>query len=91
VNHYLGFVAISIAVLVFPGPSILLIIANSLQRGRWVGLFTVAGGLVAMGVQRTTRSVGTQLWFGRGRGLYRRTHEPGHHAVFRGVLSTVFE
>jgi homoserine/homoserine lactone efflux protein len=58
VNHYLGFVAISIAVLVFPGPSILLIIANSLQRGRWVGLFTVAGGLVAMGVQLGVALVG---------------------------------
>jgi homoserine/homoserine lactone efflux protein len=51
VNHYLTFVGISIAVLVFPGPSILLIVANSLQRGRVVGLYTVAGGFVAMVVQ----------------------------------------
>jgi len=48
---FLTFVFISIAVLVFPGPSILLIVANSMQRGRIVGLYTVAGGLVAMGVQ----------------------------------------
>jgi homoserine/homoserine lactone efflux protein len=48
---YAAFVFISIAVLVFPGPSILLIIANSLQRGVAVGLFTVAGGVMAMLVQ----------------------------------------
>jgi homoserine/homoserine lactone efflux protein len=48
---FLAFVFISIAVLVFPGPSILLIVANSMQRGRIVGLYTVAGGLVAMGAQ----------------------------------------
>lgn len=57
-NHYLAFVGISIAVLVFPGPSILLIVANSLQRGRIVGLYTVAGGLVAMGVQLAVALVG---------------------------------
>jgi homoserine/homoserine lactone efflux protein len=50
-NVYLAFIAISIAVLVFPGPSILLIIANSLQRGTLAGLYTVAGGIVAMLVQ----------------------------------------
>ncbi len=48
---FIAFIFISIAVLVFPGPSILLIVANSMQRGRVVGLYTVAGGLVAMGVQ----------------------------------------
>ena len=50
-NIYLAFIGISIAVLVFPGPSILLIIANSLQRGTVAGLYTVAGGIVAMLVQ----------------------------------------
>jgi threonine/homoserine/homoserine lactone efflux protein len=57
-NHYFIFVGLSVAVLVFPGPSILLIVANSLQRGRVVGLFTVAGGLVAMGVQIAVAMVG---------------------------------
>jgi threonine/homoserine/homoserine lactone efflux protein len=51
VGVYAAFVFISIAVLVFPGPSILLIIANSLQRGVVVGLFTVTGGVMAMLVQ----------------------------------------
>ena len=50
-NVYIAFIGISIAVLVFPGPSILLIIANSLQRGTVAGLYTVAGGIVAMLVQ----------------------------------------
>jgi threonine/homoserine/homoserine lactone efflux protein len=48
---YIAFIAVSLGVLVFPGPSILLIVANSLQRGRRVGLYTVAGGLVAMAAQ----------------------------------------
>jgi homoserine/homoserine lactone efflux protein len=50
-NVYIAFIGISIGVLVFPGPSILLIIANSLQRGIVAGLYTVAGGIVAMLVQ----------------------------------------
>jgi homoserine/homoserine lactone efflux protein len=50
-NVYIAFIGISIGVLVFPGPSILLIIANSLQRGTVTGLYTVAGGIVAMLVQ----------------------------------------
>jgi homoserine/homoserine lactone efflux protein len=50
-NVYIAFIGISIAVLVFPGPSILLILANSLQRGTVAGLYTVAGGIVAMLVQ----------------------------------------
>jgi threonine/homoserine/homoserine lactone efflux protein len=45
---FIAFVFISTAVLVFPGPSILLIVANSLQRGSIVGLYTVAGGMAAM-------------------------------------------
>ncbi|MGI9291424.1 MAG: LysE family translocator [Gammaproteobacteria bacterium] len=57
-NHYLGFVGLSIAVLVFPGPSILLIVANSLQRGRVIGLFTVAGGLIAMAAQIAVAIIG---------------------------------
>ena len=50
-NAYLAFVGVSIAILVFPGPSTLLIAANSLRRGRTVGLYTVVGGIGAMVVQ----------------------------------------
>ena len=55
---YVAFIGVSIAVLVFPGPSILLIVANSLRRGRTVGLYTVAGGLVAMAIQLVVALVG---------------------------------
>ena len=50
-NLYLAFIGISLAVLLVPGPSILLIVANSLQHGRVIGLYTVTGGLVAMAIQ----------------------------------------
>jgi homoserine/homoserine lactone efflux protein len=58
---FLAFIFISIAVLVFPGPSILLIVANSMQRGRLIGLYTVAGGLVAMGVQLLVAVAGLNI------------------------------
>ena len=48
---YIAFVGISIAVIVVPGPSILLIIANSLQAGVRPGLYTVAGTSIGMLIQ----------------------------------------
>jgi len=57
-NLYIAFVGISIGVIVFPGPSILLIIANSLQQGVRSGLYTVAGGWVAMLLQVTVALIG---------------------------------
>lgn len=57
-NLYIAFVGISIGVIVFPGPSILLIIANSLQQGVVAGLYTVAGGAVAMLLQLLVALVG---------------------------------
>jgi len=50
-NVYFAFIGVSVAVLVFPGPSILLIVANGLQRGVVAALYTVAGGIVAMLLQ----------------------------------------
>jgi len=49
----LAFVGVSIAVIVIPGPSILLIVSNSLQHGTTAGLVTVAGVSAAMLVQLT--------------------------------------
>lgn len=46
------------AVILFPGPSILLIVANSLQRGVVIGLYTVAGGIIAMAIQLVVALVG---------------------------------
>lgn len=50
-NLYLAFVAVSVAVIVIPGPSIMLIVSNGLQEGRRVALVTVAGTSIAMLIQ----------------------------------------
>jgi homoserine/homoserine lactone efflux protein len=50
-NLLVAFVGVSIAVIMIPGPSILLIVSNSLQHGTVAGLFTVAGVSAAMFVQ----------------------------------------
>lgn len=60
IDLYLWFILVSLAVLIFPGPSILLIVANSLQRGMIIGLYTVAGGFFAMGVQLLIALAGVQ-------------------------------
>ena len=51
IRVFLVFVAISTAVIVVPGPSILLIVSNSLQLGARHGLYTVAGTSLAMLIQ----------------------------------------
>ncbi len=48
---YLAFVAVSTAVIVIPGPSILLIVANALRDGTRAGFYTVAGTSIAMAIQ----------------------------------------
>jgi threonine/homoserine/homoserine lactone efflux protein len=50
-NLYIAFVGVSVAVIVIPGPSILLIVSNSLQHGAASGFYTVAGVSVAMLMQ----------------------------------------
>ncbi len=50
-NAYLTFLGLAVAVIVIPGPSILLIVSNSLQLGRASGLYTVAGTSAAMLLQ----------------------------------------
>lgn len=50
-NTYLVFVALSTAVIVVPGPSILLIVSNTLQLGFRGGLSSVIGISVAMAIQ----------------------------------------
>jgi threonine/homoserine/homoserine lactone efflux protein len=55
---YLAFIGVSIAVIVIPGPSILLIVSNSLQFGTVPGLYTVAGISVAMLIQLAVVLVG---------------------------------
>lgn len=48
---YFAFIAVSTAVIVIPGPSILLIVANALRGGTRAGLYTVAGTSIAMAIQ----------------------------------------
>jgi threonine/homoserine/homoserine lactone efflux protein len=48
---YLAFIAVSTAVIVVPGPSVLLIIANTLKNGARTGLFTVGGTSLAIAIQ----------------------------------------
>ena len=48
---YFAFIAVATAVIVIPGPSVLLIVANALQNGARVGFFTVAGTSIAMAIQ----------------------------------------
>jgi threonine/homoserine/homoserine lactone efflux protein len=50
-NTFLTFIWLAIAVLVIPGPSILLIVSNSIKLGIGSGLYTVAGTSVAMLIQ----------------------------------------
>ena len=50
-NIYLTFLGLAVAVIVIPGPSILLIVSNSLKLGRISGLYTVAGTSTAMLLQ----------------------------------------
>jgi homoserine/homoserine lactone efflux protein len=50
-NLYIAFVGVSVAVIVIPGPSVLLIVSNSLQQGTAAGLYTVTGVSIAMLMQ----------------------------------------
>lgn len=71
ISVFTAFVAISTAVIVIPGPSVLLIISNSLRFGTRDGLLTAVGISSAMIVQLTVAIAGiTSLavlfadWFG---------------------------
>jgi len=55
---YFAFIGVSTAVIVIPGPSILLIVANALKCGSRAGLITVAGTSTAMAIQLTIAVAG---------------------------------
>jgi threonine/homoserine/homoserine lactone efflux protein len=48
---YSAFIAVSLVLLIMPGPNVALIVSNSLAHGRKFGLITVAGASSAMIVQ----------------------------------------
>lgn len=51
ISLYLAFVGVSTAVIVIPGPSVLLIVSNGLQRGARAGFSTALGVSAAMLIQ----------------------------------------
>jgi len=58
---YLSFVLVSSAVIVIPGPNVLVIVATSLAHGRLRGLQTIAGTLAAMAIQLVIAAQGTAI------------------------------
>ncbi len=56
---YVAFVLVSAALIVIPGPNVLLIVATSLSSGRTSGLATVAGSTCAMALQLCIAALGT--------------------------------
>lgn len=62
VSHYLAFLIVSFAVIVIPGPNVLVIVSTSILHGRLRGLQTVAGTSLAMIIQMVIVGIGTS-WF----------------------------
>jgi len=58
---YISFVLVSCAVIVLPGPNVLVIVATSLTQGRARGLQTIAGTLSAMAIQLLIAAKGTAM------------------------------
>lgn len=56
------FIAVSIGIIIIPGPNVLVIISTSLTSGRWQGLKTVAGTSSAMAIQLLVAALSTS-WF----------------------------
>ncbi|MBL1241734.1 MAG: LysE family translocator [OCS116 cluster bacterium] len=49
-STYLTFVLACSILIIIPGPTVAVVIANSLKHGVRIGMVTVAGGMVAMGI-----------------------------------------
>lgn len=58
---YISFILVSSAIIVIPGPNVLVIVATSLSQGRVQGLQTIAGTLAAMAIQLLVAAKGTAL------------------------------
>ena len=55
---YLAFLAACIVVMIVPGPSVTLIVANSLRHGRRAGLLNVAGGQLGLAIMAAIALMG---------------------------------
>jgi len=69
-EFYLAYVAACIVIVIVPGPTVTLIVANSLRHGTAAGLLNVAGTQLGIGVMITIVAVGLaslmatmSLWF----------------------------
>jgi len=62
ITLFLTFVIVSFAVIVIPGPNVLVIVSTSIMHGKNRGLQTVAGTSLAMALQLVIVVVGTS-WF----------------------------
>lgn len=58
----LGFILVSIGLIIIPGPNVLVIVATSIAHGKRRGLQTVAGTSAAMIIQLLVAAIGTG-WF----------------------------
>ncbi len=57
-SSYITFVIACSILVIIPGPSVSIIIANSLKHGVKIGLITVAGSLAALGILLTLVTIG---------------------------------
>ncbi len=60
-NIYLSFVVACIAVVIVPGPSVTVVIANSMRSGVWAGLANVAGSQVGLALTVLALAFGLSL------------------------------
>lgn len=58
---YISFLLVSSAVIVLPGPNVLVVVATSLTQGRVRGLQTIAGTIAAMAIQLLVAAKGTAM------------------------------
>ena len=59
---FISFLIVSVALIVIPGPNVLVIVSTSLAHGKSRGLQTVAGTTLAMALQLIVAGIGT-TWF----------------------------
>lgn len=58
---FLSFIAVSLMVIVVPGPNVVLIVSTALLKGKLTGLQTMLGTLLAMAIQLMIAAKGT-VW-----------------------------
>lgn len=80
---FISFVLVSVALIVVPGPNVLVIVSTSLAHGKTRGLQTVAGTTLAMALQLLIAGIGT-AWF------VQRLVEGFYYLKWIGVLYLIY-